>query len=142
MIKLVKIGEEIFQNVEDPLKELSGLDENGEPIFQERKLLPDTKGELVQIVTDTLLFLQRQRLNDVLKIYGYNSLGDVNFYASKNDTEAQALASWYEAYDTGIWNYINSLNTKTKSQILADLQDMIAVEEQIFQNAVANNPLP
>jgi len=142
MYKVLKLGEEIFMNVEDPLQEMVGLDENGEPILGERKLLPDTKNELIQIATDTLLFLQRQRLQSILGQYGYNSLGDVNLYASQNDTEAQALTSWYSAYDTEIWRYIDSLNAKTKSQILADLQDMTSVEEQAFQNAVQTAPLP
>ena len=138
MYRVLKVGNEVLTNVEDHLYD---VDDQGN-VYPVRKILPDTKAELIKVAQDTILFLQRQRLQEILSQYGYNSLGDVNFYVSRNDTEAQAIANWYEAYDTEVWNYIDSLNTKTKSQILADLQDMIAVEDQLFQSSIGTAPLP
>ena len=148
MVRVVKLGDLIYENLEPVIQEPVAFDEQGNPTqFQERSLLPTTKAELIQVVTDTILFLEKQRLQKVLSQYGYNSLGDVQLYASQNDAEAQAILSFYtnsngNGYDDLIWNYIDSLPNKTKADILNDLQDLIAVEESIFQQAVANNPLP
>ncbi len=148
MIRIAKLGELIYENFEPVVQEAVAFDEQGNPTqFQERSLLPTTKAELIQVVTDTLKYLQKQRLQKVLDQYGYNSLGDVQLYASQNDTEAQAILNWYtnansNGYDDLIWNYIDSLPNKTKTEILNDLQDLMAVEEQLFQQAVQNNPLP
>ena len=106
-----------------------------------------TKIELIEQLRTAILSLQRQRLHKVLSQYGYNSLGDVQLYASQNDPEAQAILNFYtnansNGYDDLIWAYIDSLPNKTKADILNDLQDLIAVEENIFQQAVQNNPLP
>ena len=112
-----------------------------------RKILPDTKADIIKIVTDTMLFLAKQRLRKIFDQYGYNGLGDVQFYASQNDPEAQAILNLYanangNGYDDLIWNCIDSLPNKTKAEILNDLQDLIAVEENIFNQATQNNPLP
>ena len=139
-------GTEYF-NVEDPHKELIGFTEEGKPIFEERKILPETEEELRKIVDDTILTLAKLRLEKILSKYRYNGLGDVQLYAAQSDTEAQAILNWYtnakgNGYDDLIWSYIDSLPNKTKADILNDLQDLIAVEESIFQQAVQNNPLP
>ena len=132
-MRIVKVGSFVYENVTN--------DELIQFITQ------STKTELIQMVKDTMLVLARDRLRKVLETYGYNSLGDVQLYASQNDTEAQAILNWYtnansNGYDDLIWNYIDTLPNKTKTEILNDLQDLMAVEEQLFQQAVQNNPLP
>lgn len=89
-----------------------------------------------------LLRAQKQRLQKVLEEYGYNSLGDVQLYASQNDTEAKALLGWYQAYDDGIWNWID--NTLPNYQTLDELLnlDLKAIEEEIFNQSIQASPLP
>ena len=91
--------------------------------------------------------LEKNRLQQILDQYGYLSLADVQFYASKNDTEAKSILTFYSnannnGYDDLIWNWIdNTLPTyKDVNQLLK--LDLKAVEEQIYQQAIANNPLP
>ena len=139
MIRIAKLGDLVYENFEPEVR-----DESGNVV---QSLLPSTKAELIQVVTDTLKYLQKQRLWNILNQYGYNSLGDVQLYASQNDPEAQAILNWYtnangNGYDDLLWNYIDSLPNKTKTEILNDLQDLMAVEENIFQQAVQNNQLP
>ncbi len=143
MFRILKVGDEIFTGTDGYVYE---VDDQGN-VFPVRKLLPDTKVELIQVVTDTLKYLQEKRLQKILDQYGYNSLGDVQLYASQNDPEAQAILNFYtntngNGYDDLIWNYIETLQNKTKADILNDLQDLITLEEQIYQQAVQNNPLP
>ena len=148
MLKIVKLGNLIYEGFEEVVQEAVAFDENGEPTqFQEKNLLPSTKAELIQIAIDTLKYLQKQRLQNLLESYGYNSLGDVQIYASQNDPEAQAILGWYtntngNGYDDLVWAYIDGLANKTKADILNDLQDLMSVEEQIFQQSIQNNPLP
>ena len=148
MIKVIKLGNKLYRNFNPVTYEPIAFDEQGNPTqFQEKNLLPSTQTELAQIVMETMLVLARDRLRNVLETYGYNSLGDVQLYASQNDPEAQAILNFYtnansNGYDDLLWNYIDSLATMTVDQLMADLQDLMAVEESIFQQAVANNPLP
>ena len=95
-------------------------------------------------IQNQLLELQKQRLNEILDQYGYNSLGDVIFYANQAtpDPEAQAILAWYQEYDNGIWNWIDiDLQAFTTIDELLQL-DMKQVEENIFNQAVAIAPLP
>ncbi len=95
-----------------------------------------------QEIKKQFLKLEKQRINQILDQYGYNGLGDVLFYVSQNDSEAQALQNWYKAYDDAVWNFIeNQIPTYTDINQLLEI-DLETVEEQIFNEAVANNPLP
>ena len=139
MLRIVKVGNLIYENVESEIR-----DEQGNVI---QSLLPSTKAELIAVVEDTMKYLEKQRLQKILEQYGYVSLGDVQFYASQNDTEAQAILNWYSnansnGYDDLIWNYIDSLPSKTKAEILNDLEDLRVIEEQIYQQSIQSNPLP
>ena len=148
MIKVIKLGNKLYRNIEPVAYEPVAFDENGNPTdFRQVNLLPSTQTELAQIVKETMLVLARDRLRNVLETYGYNSLGDVQLYASQNDPEAQAILNFYtnansNGYDDLLWNYIDSLVNMTVDQLMNDLQDLTAVEENIYQQAVANNPLP
>ena len=89
-----------------------------------------------------LLQFEKQRLQKVCDEYGYNGLADVQFYASQNDQEAQAILSWYQAYDDLIWSYIdNDLSAFTDLDELLAI-DMKNIEEQIYQQSIQQSPLP
>ena len=128
MLRVIKLGDLVYERVP-------------------KEKAPSTKAELIEAVINTIKYLQKQRLRKILEQYGYNSLGDVQIYVSQNDPEAQAILQFYtnasgNGYDDLIWSYIDSLSNKTKSDILNDLQDLMAVEENIFNQATQNNPLP
>ncbi len=125
----------------------TGTDENGNPVYEEKWNIPQDEDGLREAVIDTLKYLQKQRLQKILDQYGYSSLGDVQIYASQNDTEAQAILNFYtnnngNGYDDLIWDYIDNLINKTYDELLQEAMDLYAVEEQIYQQALENNPLP
>ncbi len=98
--------------------------------------------EKIQEKQEELLSFEKQRVQKILNSYGYISLADVQFYASQNDTEAQAILAWYQTYDDLIWSYIdNDLSAFTKLDELLAL-DMKAIEQQIFDQAIQTAPLP
>ena len=138
MLRVIKLGELIYENVEPRY-----VDENGKEVW----IVPNTVSELQKALADTLAWLEKQRLQKVLDSYGYNGLADVYVYASQNDAEAQAILSWYtnsngNGYDDLIWNWIE--NELPKYQTVDELLsiDLRQVEEQIYQQSVQNNPLP
>ncbi len=109
----------------------------------------NTINDFKQQLQKQLLNLEKQRINKILDQYGYNGLADVQFYASQStpDPEAQAILTFYSnangnGYDDLIWDWItNTLPTyKTLKKLLT--LDMKTIEEQIYQQATANNPLP
>ena len=108
-----------------------------------------TTAELREQLRAKMLALRSARINSVLSSPNnqYDSLADVQLYASLGDTDAQKILAWYtnanaNGYDDLVWSYIDSIPNMTKSQVTNDLQNAETVEEQIFQQAVANNPLP
>ena len=114
------------------------VDEEGNQIWN----IPQDVSQLKQMIADTLIWLEKQRLSQICDQYGYNGLADITYYANQNDTEAQALLSWYQTYDDAIWNWIDiQLPNHTTLDSLLSL-DMQAVEEQIFQQATQEAPLP
>ncbi len=89
-----------------------------------------------------LLLYEKQRLQKILDSYGYISLADVQFYASQNDQEAQAILSWYQTYDDLIWSYIdNDLAAFTSVEELNSI-NMKNIEQQIYQQSIQQSPLP
>ena len=143
MIRIIKLGELVYENIEPVVQEAVAFDEEGNPTqFQERWVVPNDVAELSKAIADTLVWLAGQRLKDILNKYSYYSLGDVQFYASQNDTEAQALLDWYKAYDDLIWSWIdNDLpNYQTVEELLQI--DLKALEEDLFNQSVQTSPLP
>ncbi|RUM51124.1 MAG: hypothetical protein DSY47_00105 [Hydrogenothermus sp.] len=105
-----------------------------------------TQNELLSAIKiqkqEELLSLEKRRVNEILDKYKYLSLGDLQFYANQNDTEAKALLNWYLAYDNLIWSYIdNDLSAFTSVDELLAV-DMKNIEEQTFNQAVQTAPLP
>jgi len=102
---------------------------------------------LRELIEKELLNMEKRRIQKILDSYGYNSLGDLQVYASQNDQEAKAILSWYtnsngNGYDDLIWNWIE--NELPKYQTVDELLsvDLRQVEEEIFNQSVQNNPLP
>ena len=89
-----------------------------------------------------ILSLEKGRVRKILDSYGYISLADIQFYASQNDEEAQAILNWYQTYDDLIWSYIdNDLSAFTNLDELLAV-DMKNIEEQIYQQSIQIAPLP
>ena len=110
--------------------------------FQNVVFIEDNNKELEKEMKNQLLQFEKQRLNQILNQYGYNGLGDVLFYVSQNDSEAQALQNWYKAYDDAVWNFIeNQIPTYTSLDQLLEL-NMKQVEQNIFNQSISTNPLP
>ncbi len=108
-----------------------------------------TTTELRDQLRAKMLALRSARISKVLSSPNaqYDGLADVKLYAELGDTDAQAILQWYtntnaNGYDDLIWVYIDSIPNMTKNQVTNDLQNVEAIEEQIFQQAVQNNPLP
>ena len=143
MIRIIKLGEVIYENIEPVVQEVVDFDEEGNPTqFQEIWVVPNDVTELSKAMADTLVWLAGQRLKGILNKYSYYSLADVQFYANQNDEEAQAILSWYQAYDDAIWNWIdNEVSNITDLDNLLNL-DMKAIEQQIFDQAIQIKPLP
>lgn len=98
--------------------------------------------ELKQEAQKRLVQYEKQRLQKILDEYSYIDLSDVQLYANQNDTEAQAILSWYQAYDDLVWSYIdNDLEAFTSVDGLLAI-DMKNIEEQIYQQSIEQNPLP
>jgi len=121
MIEIIKLGNLIYENIEAKY-----IDKNGNEVWN----VPNTVSDLQKALSDTLIWLEKQRLSQILDQYGYNGLADVQFYANQAtpDQEAQALLKWYQTYDDGIWNYItvNLSKITTINKLLAlDLKAVI-----------------
>jgi hypothetical protein len=133
MIKIIKLGNLIYENIE-----AKTIDENGNEVWN----VPNDIAQLKNALSDTLAWLEKQRLQEVLDKYQYNGLADVQFYVSQNDTEAQDILNWYRVYDDLIWQYINNdLPAIATLDELLQL-DMKAIEEQIFDQSTQDAPLP
>ena len=143
MIRIIKLGEVIYENIEPVVQEVVDFDEEGNPTqFQEIWVVPNDVTELSKAMADTLVWLAGQRLKGILNKYSYYSLADVQFYANQNDEEALQLLDWYQAYDDAIWNWIdNEVSNITDLDNLLNL-DMKAIEQQIFDQAIQIKPLP
>ena len=152
MISILKVGQnQYLENFEPVTLEPTAFDEQGNPTeFQERWVIPRDPLELARLMADTLVWLAKQRVQKVLEEYGYYSLGDLQVYASQNDQEAQAILSWYQAYDRAIWDYIsqnfdpivNGTQQVTVDQILKNYSDLRAIEEEIFNQSIQTSQLP
>lgn len=153
MVRIIKLGDLIYENIEPTVIEPIEFDANGEPIkFQEapNPILPQEPVKLSQSMSETLVWLAKQRLQKVLDEYGYYSLGDIQFYVSQNDAEAQTILNWYQTYDTAIWDYIaqnfdpiiNGTQQATVDQLLQSYSDLKAIEEDIFNQSLQASPLP
>jgi len=140
-------GKELF-NTEEVNYELLGFDENGEPILKEERVIPDTEEELVKLIERTILRLKKKREEEIFDRYGYDGLDDVMRYAElekagvEQGDEAQKLLLWRDEYDTQVWSYIDGLQTKTKEELKQDIQDLVAVEGDIFNKSVQTVGLP
>ncbi len=97
---------------------------------------------IVEAVKVELIKMQKERMRNILDQYGYIDLADVQFYVSQNDSEAQAILSWYQAYDDLIWKWIDNAlpSLKTLDEIMQI--DIKSVEEEIFNQSIQKNPLP
>jgi len=92
-----------------------------------------------QNIEKFLIDLEKNRVNEILKEYGYLSLGDVVIYADKGDAEAISLLRWYKKYDDAVWQWIDEVLPKLTKKELRSL-DPMQVERGIFEKL--KNELP
>ncbi|WP_457635771.1 hypothetical protein [Persephonella sp.] len=138
--KAIKItDEQWFEFINNQGKRKWDFDKNDVVVYEPP---PPPLNELKTQRQKELLQIEKTRVQKILDNYGYISLADVQFYASQNDTEAQALLSWYQTYDSLIWSYIdNDLSAFTDIQELLAV-DMKNIEQQIYQQSIEQSPLP
>jgi len=138
MLRIVKLGDLIYENIEENI-----IDEQGNQVLN--PVLPQDLAGLKQAFVDTLLWLQNKRIKDVLSQYDYLDMGDLldtaNNSNDPDNAEAVAILNWYRAYYTEIDNQVSVIQGKQKIDTLLQL-DLKVMEEQAFQNAVSSNPLP
>ena len=137
-MRILKVGDTVYENFKPKIAVPVKFDEKGKPIeFQERFLFPifEDRNQLKIALANTLSWLEKQRVNEILDKYGYIALDDVRYYNSKNpnDPEAKGLLEWYEAYDDAIWNWID--NELPKYQSVEELLtlNLKQIEREIFE---------
>jgi len=138
MIRILKLGNIIYENFE-PKQLIPVYDEDGNIVdYQEVWTIPTDIDTLKQAVIDTLIWLEKQRVNKILERFGYLSMADVLFYAQDPDSphyeEAKMLMERYKEYDNAIWEFIENLNPRSIDDLLE--LDLIQIEESVF-NRVA-----
>lgn len=144
MIKILKIKDAIYENFQEKTIIPTEYDKNGNPTkFEERYTFNLTLDELKEAVKDTILWLEKQRFNQIFSKYGYISLSDVTLYANKqndpNQAEAQAILNWYISYDSKIWDFIGTLQKYTDIDSLYAL-DIRQTEEELFNQTKTTLP--
>ncbi len=148
MIAIIKVGDNIYENIEEKVLEPTQFDQEGNPTaFQEvlNPVLPQDLTGLKQAFIDTTLWLGNKRVKEELAKRDWLDYGDVLESAldtnDPDNAEAKAIQAWYKAYYTEIDNVIAIINGKQKIDTLLAL-DLKALEEQAFQNAIQVAPLP
>ena len=108
-----------------------------------------TTVELREQLRVKMLALRSARIDSVLSSPNnqYDSLADVQLYASLGDVDAQAILQWYSnadgtGYDDLIWSYIDSIPNIPDSQVEAELSSAEQIEQDLFNQSVHANPLP
>ncbi|GEM_PF-1495216 len=148
MIAIIKVGDNIYENIEGKVLQPTQFDQEGNPTaFQEtfNPVLPKDLTGLKQAYIDTILWLGNKRVKEELMKRDWLDYGDVLESAmdtnDPDNAEAVAIQNWYKAYYTEIDNIIATIQGKQKIDTLLQL-DLKALEEQAFQNAIQVAPLP
>ena len=148
MIKIIKVGENIYENIEEKVLEPTQFDQEGNPTaFQEvpNPLLPQDLQSLKQAFVDTILWLGNKRVKEELTKRDWLDYGDVLESAmdtnDPDNAEAKQIQNWYKAYYTEIDKIVQTINGKQRIDTLLQL-DLKALEKQAFQNAIQVAPLP
>jgi hypothetical protein len=140
---LLKVGDKILKFPKATELVPIEFNEQGEPTKFEEKLLPSlpqTEDGFRKAIQETLVWLEFQRIKQVLDQYGYKDFGDVQYWHSQdpNDEEPAKLLEWYKAYDDLIWSGIDSLSGKTFEEL--QNYDPVEVERQIFERTKEKLP--
>lgn len=108
MIKLLKIGDTIYENYE--LKTIIPVefDEEGNPIKFEEVYTIDIQN-LREYIKDTVLWYAKVLIERKLNEEHYHNLGDVLIYKDKNAQDAIDLYNWYLNFDGLVWDWIKNV---------------------------------
>ena len=131
----VVINNELHENID-----INATDEYGNLLY------PDLQDpvKLRQGLIKALIWLQNQRVKNVLTQYDYLDIGDLldtaNNTNDPDNAEATAILNWYREYYTQIDNQIATI----QNALDADLPniDVKALERQAYDSAVSVAPLP
>lgn len=120
MIKLLKVGNTIYENYE--LKQFMPIefDEEGNPTKFEEVYIIDIQN-LRNYIEDTVLWYAKIIVERKLNEMHYYSLEDVLIYRDKNIQEAIDLYNWYINFDNLVWNWIENVLPNTPDNELQDI---------------------
>lgn len=107
MIKLLKIGNAIYENYELITLKPTEFDENGNPTKFEEVYTIDLQN-LREYIKDTVLWYAKILIERTLNQKHYHSLGDVLIYKENNDEEAVKLYNWYLNFENLVWNWLEN----------------------------------
>lgn len=129
-MRIIKIGDTIYENFEVKVSIPTEFNEEGEPIgFTEGYMIDISK--MKEYIKDTLIWLAGRLLNEKLAREGYYDIGDLLVF---KDTEAtaQGLYNWYLRFNQLLWDFIENELPNRSNESLLDF-DCIAYINQIAQ---------
>lgn len=108
--------------------------EDGTPIISTGEI---DLTKLKDYVKDTIIWLEKEKVQKKLSEKGFYSISDVLVYKSKGDIDAEELYEWYISFDSKVWDWIeNELSNKTNEELLEI--DLKALVETIAEEADGN----
>lgn len=107
MIKLLKVGDTVYENYNLITLIPTEFDEEGNPTRFEEVYTIDLQN-LREYIKDTVLWYTKVLIERKLNQKHYHSLGDVLIYKERNDEEAVELYNWYLNFENLVWNWLEN----------------------------------
>ncbi len=112
MIRIIKLGDLIYENIEPKY-----IDENGKEVWN----VPNDPDQLKQAMVDTLKWLtDRYFYNEAKKRGDYINMGEIVYDASQGDPDAEFLKALYDA----IWEKEEELEAQLEGMSLEQLLEL------------------
>jgi len=109
MIRMIKIGDLVYENIEPYF-----VDENGNKVW----IVPSDEEQLKDAFIDTLNWItDRYFYEEANKRGGYKNMGEIMYDAQEGDSDAIFLKSLYDA----VWNKEEELENKVMSMSFEEL---------------------
>ena len=124
MIRVIKVGEQIFENIEPKTLKPVKFDEQGDPIqFEEQWTIPELANEAKarECFIDTLNWLTDRYFYAEAKARGgYLNMGEIEHDAAQGDSDAQFLRQLYDA----VWAKEEELEAELSQMTLQQLLEL------------------